>query len=148
MSLVQRALDWLEPRLERVPADLASAVRRCVGQVRTEGESLVSVPEVLAAAAAQEIERVLELPQERDAAVRLLAADASLTWAFEAAAELGEDGPELAERVGIRGRIGRRLAELLEGHRTGDRPGAAAAGEDAGRPPAGAAGEPWGGGRA
>jgi len=68
-----------------------------------------TVAVVLARCALEELERVVDRPDDRDVAVRLLAADASLTWAFEAAAETGEDVARLAEAVGLRGEIGRRL---------------------------------------
>lgn len=92
---------WLEPRLERVPDELAGRVRDLV-----DGAPGGPVPERLAAAAVDELERLAEGPQDRDAAVRLLAADAALTWAFEAAAELDADVPALADATGLRGRIG------------------------------------------
>lgn len=73
-----------------------------------------SVPDTLAWIAVRELDRVADAPRDHDAAVRLLAADASLTWAFEAAAELDEELEGLADRSGLHGRIGR----LLD--RTGD----------------------------
>lgn len=95
------ALAWLAPRLERVPDELAERVRRVV-RATDPGP----VPERLASAAVDELARLAEAPQDRDAAVRLLAADATLTWAFESAAELGADVPALADATGMRGRIG------------------------------------------
>lgn len=70
-----------------------------------------SVPDTLAWIAIRELDRVADAPQDREAAVRLLAADASLTWAFEAAAESDEELEGLADRSGLRGRIGRLLEQ-------------------------------------
>lgn len=105
-----RALTWVEARLGDVHPELAEAVRRCVGEVRVT-ESATSVAEALADAAAAELESVARGAQDRAAAVRLLAADAVLTYAFEAVAEEGGDPAALAERVGPRGTLGRALAE-------------------------------------
>lgn len=105
-----RAIEWLRPRLRDVPDDLAAAVRDCVRSVEADDAS--GVPDLLARAATAELDRLIERPAGRATAVRLLAADAALTYAFEAAADLGADVPGLADRVGLRGRIGRRLAEL------------------------------------
>lgn len=98
------ALAWLEPRLERVPDELADRVRALVRSAPP-----APVPELLASAAVDELERLAAAPQDRDAAVRLLAADAALTWAFESAAETGADVPALADATGLRGRIGDQL---------------------------------------
>lgn len=106
----RRALEWLRPRLDGVPEDLAGAVGDIVRAVDVPGDT--PVPDLLAAAAVEELDRVVERPAGREVAVRLLAADAVLTYAFQAAAELDADVPALAEEVGLRGRIGARLAEL------------------------------------
>jgi hypothetical protein len=92
-----------------------------------------SVATVLARCALEELDRVVDRPDDRDVAVRLLAADASLTWAFEAAAETGEDVARLADAVGLRGEIGRRL-EGTAG--SGDGPGGAAGSRAGDGPPA------------
>jgi hypothetical protein len=106
-----RALEWLRPRLDDgVPSDLAQAVRACVRAA--EAEPGTPVPELLARAAVSELDRLGDRPADRETAVRLLAADAALTYAFEAAAEAGADVPALADEVGLRGLIGRRLAGL------------------------------------
>lgn len=104
---------WLEPRLRAAPRELAEAVRELVGEVRAE-ETVESaeVPDVLAAAALRGFDGVLvETAPARGAALRLLAADASLTYAFEAAASLGTDVEKLALRIGPGGELGRRLGE-------------------------------------
>ena len=110
---------WLSQRLEDVPARLTEAVEELLDRasrpeqrpegVRPAGDS---VPDFLAYAAICELERVARQDQDRELAVRLLAADACLTWAFEAAADRGEGEAleELAEANGLRGRIG----DLLE----------------------------------
>lgn len=126
----RRSLEWLRPRLERVPEELAGAVRDCVRRA-SGGEA---VPELLARAAVEEFDRVACRRDDREAAVRLLAADASLTYAFEAAAELDADVPELADAVGLQGRIGARLAEILgePGAVDDGAPGAGGTGDEAG----------------
>ena len=48
-------------------------------------------------------------------ALRLLAADASLTFAFQAAAEEGEDLARVADEWGASGRLGRELAARVRG---------------------------------
>ena len=110
---------WLSERLEDVPERLADAVegllqRASRPEERPEGVRPAgdSVPDFLAYAAVCELERVAREEQHRELAVRLLAADACLTWAFEAAADLGDGEAleELAEANGLRGRIG----DLLE----------------------------------
>lgn len=106
-----RALAWLRPRLEDgVPSDLAAAVRSCVRAADAGPDT--PVPDLLAEAAVSELDRLTDRPADRETAVRLLAADAALTYAFEAAAESGDDVLDLADRVGLRGRIGERLAGL------------------------------------
>lgn len=112
-----RAFDWLRPRLDDVPADLAEAVRACVRSADPADDAAdpadgAGVPALLARGAVAELDRLIDRPADRDTAVRLLAADAALTYAFEAAAEFDADLPALADRIGLRGRIGRRLAEL------------------------------------
>lgn len=133
-------LAWLEPRLRRVPDDLAAAVRASVRRVLEDGgrihgdpgsrrrapstgeggdppgsssDSAVDalpgpVAGVLARAALAELERVTGM-RGRRAALALLAADASLTYAFEAAGDDGTDPAALADLVGLRGALGRRL---------------------------------------
>lgn len=117
------ALAWLEPRLEEVPEELAEAVRGCVRRAGEEDLSAsgagsgepATVSGFLAEAAARELERILDLPQDRATAIRLLAVDASLTYAFESAADRGEDVSALSERYGLRGRFGDLLARVRAG---------------------------------
>lgn len=63
---------------------------------------------VLARAALRELDRVTEM-EGREAALALLAADAALTYSFEAALDDGSSPTDLAGAVGLRGALGRRL---------------------------------------
>lgn len=104
---------WLEPRLAGAPAELAEAVRGLVGELELDADKPeLDVPESLAAAAMLGLEGVLDRAEpEREVALRLLAADAALTYAFEAAASLGRDVDALALRIGATGELGRRLEQ-------------------------------------
>ncbi|MGI9039108.1 MAG: hypothetical protein ACR2GQ_09615 [Gemmatimonadota bacterium] len=120
-----RALEaWLGPRLDHAPAELAEAVRRLLEEALTitgePGERLFGlarspedIPGTLAAAALRGFDGVVDCAEadqaSRPAALRLLAADASLTYAFEAAADLGADVLDLAARAGAAGALGARL---------------------------------------
>ncbi len=108
----RRALAWLHERLDDIHPELAAAVRRCVRE-GSEPDAGSSVADVLADAAAAELQRIAAGPQDRAAAVRLLAADAVLTFAFEAVAAQGGDSDALADRVGLRGTLGHALLEAL-----------------------------------
>lgn len=113
-----RARRWLERRLEDVPPELAEAVRRGLEGLEGSGDVPAgsTVAEALAAAALEQFDRILEAGEHgRDSALGLLAADATLTYAFEAAAEGGEGLGALAERLGPAGELGRRLARFGPG---------------------------------
>ncbi|MFQ5678871.1 MAG: hypothetical protein ACE5HP_05370 [Gemmatimonadota bacterium] len=112
---LEEARAWLEPRLARVPAELAEAIRSSLEAAAPHVSPSSSVADTLALAALEGFDRVLAGTRGRESAVHLLAADASLTYAFEAAAELGEDLLRLADRVGPRGRLGRGLGKLAPG---------------------------------
>ena len=105
--------NWLEPRLVGAPPELADAVRGLVCEVDPGADkSRLGVPETLAAAAMLGFEGVLEqVDPEREVALRLLAADAALTYAFEAAASIGQDVDQLALQIGVGGELGRRLEQ-------------------------------------
>lgn len=114
---------WLAPRLEEVPEALARAVDELLDRAADPGHPPEgvhrpngTVPDYLAYAAICGLDRVARTEEERDRelASRLLAADACLTWAFEAAAEQGstEELSELADANGLRGRIGDLLERL------------------------------------
>lgn len=121
-ELLSSARTWLTSRLTDVPPSLAEAVgdllERAAGGTGTPRDvhpPADSVPDFLAYAAICELERVArDEEHDRELAVRLLAADACLTWAFEAAAERGDGEAleELAEANGLRGRIGDLLARI------------------------------------
>ena len=98
---------WLEPRLRDTPAELAQDILRLLDTV--PAEHLSDPPRALASAALAGLDQVASGAGDRTEALRLLAADAALTWAFEAAAGEGSVAG-LAAAVGLRGELGRRLA--------------------------------------
>lgn len=113
---------WLEPRFRSVPTDLAAAVRAVVDRELEAGEARLAegadpagsagpVAGVLARAALRELDRVTEM-EGREAALALLAADATLTYSFEAALDDGSSPTDLAAAVGLRGALGRRLSTV------------------------------------
>lgn len=115
--------EWLNPRLEAAPAELAAAIRELLreaqGRGGDEGEEdgdASTIPGRLGAAALWGLDAVssgdqaVDRSSPRGTALRLLAADAALTYAFEAAADLGGDVVGLAVRLGPRGALGARLA--------------------------------------
>lgn len=123
---------WLEPRLAETPPELADAIRELVREVEgltaasgpaasgsAAAGSPATIPERLAVAALGGFEDVLAETaadlRSRRAALRLLAADASLTYAFEAAADLDLEVVELAGRLGPRGRLGTLLGRVTGG---------------------------------
>lgn len=117
------AAEWLKPRLEAAPPELAAAIRALLDGVDPESpdpESTAPGGDIsahLAAAALRGFEDVLlEATSEvrsRGTALRLLAADAALTYAFEAAADPDADLEGLAGRLGPRGVLGERLAAAM-----------------------------------
>lgn len=106
----REAAAWVEDRLREAPPRLAEAVRRCLSRAEPP-ESPRGVAGWLARAATEEFGRVeAGEPGDRREALRLLAADASLTLAFEAAAEGDRPVAELAREWGPAGRLGREIA--------------------------------------
>lgn len=106
----ERAESWLDPRLRDAPPRLADAVRDCLRRAEPE-EVPDGIPGWLAHAALGELGRVRAgRAGDRGEALRLLAADAALTFAFEAAAERGRDLGDLVREWGPAGRLGRELA--------------------------------------
>ena len=101
---------WLESRLRDAPPRLAEAVRGCLERAEIDGDA-TALSGWLARAALQESGR----RGDREEALRLLAADASLTFAFEAAAEGDEDLARVADEWGASGRLGRELAARMRG---------------------------------
>lgn len=87
MSSVDR---WLEERLPAVPPILRSWLHR------TEGPAEGVVGPLLARGRAALHDAVVRPGRNREAAFHLLAADAYLTWACEAAAEEDDPGDALA----------------------------------------------------
>ena len=78
------AAAWLAPRIEAAPESLRTRMMSAVTNA-TGG----TVHDLLAAAAADCLKRAMEKPSDRASALDLLAADALLTHACEAAAEQG-----------------------------------------------------------
>lgn len=104
------AATWLGKRLEGVPEELAEALRRLVADRPDDPRG---VGWTLGAAAVAALERVAAGAGGRDAALDLLAADAALTYAFEAAAAEGAELGELAEALGVSGDLGLRLERAV-----------------------------------
>jgi len=107
-----RTLEWLEPRLEGAPPELAADILDLLAGL--PDLDLSDPVAALAAAAMAGLTQVAAGTGERSEALRLLAADAALTYAFEAAAESGRSG-ELAERIGLGGELGLGLAREARG---------------------------------
>ena len=76
---------WLEGRELQAPPPLRSAMRELVGAT----DPSAPLPDRLADAALMALETVVSRPSDRSTARSLLAADALLTYACEAAAEAG-----------------------------------------------------------
>lgn len=94
------AADWLHARLAGAPPTLLD---RMVAALPEDGR----VPEALAAGAMSLYDQLLRGAGGREDALPLLAADALLTHALEAAAEMDADGVgEFADAWGGAGRIG------------------------------------------
>lgn len=94
------AADWLRTRLADAPSSL---LEQMVAVLPEDGE----VPDALAAGAMSLYEQVLRGTGGREDALPLLAADALLTHALEARAEMDAEGVgEFAEAWGGAGRIG------------------------------------------
>ena len=95
----REVLAWLEAR-RPVPPD---ALRVCLEAAVTDGELSphVPLPDQLALAGRRVLGRVVGRPEGgRELALELLAADALITYAFEAQAELDAAGlATLAERI-------------------------------------------------
>lgn len=101
---------WLDDRLDDVPAELGTAIRGLLSEeAPTDVRGFVD-------AAVEGFESVAAAAPGRPSAIELLAADALLTYAFEAAADprLG-GGPDLAcalaDEVGPAGRLGAHVNE-------------------------------------
>jgi hypothetical protein len=84
----QTTLHWLGAREPLPPFELEQRIRRAVERLRTAESSVMAT---LAAAAFQCLQDAARSGAQRSAAHELLAADALLTYACEAAAEQGVD---------------------------------------------------------
>ena len=96
-------LAWLDARESRPPPELRERMATALAGAKSE-----TLPGALAEAALACLQATVERPEERASALDLLAADALLTYALEAAAELGaetlgriagEYGPEALGRI-------------------------------------------------
>lgn len=89
---------WIVDRGDTAPTDLQERVLEWVRQVTPRPQE--SIPDVLAAAGALALARVTASKGERPAALDLLAADALVTFALEAQAQLHpEQLADFARRV-------------------------------------------------
>lgn len=100
------ALAWLERREPRAPEPLFARMAEALS-----GRAEADVPEALAGAALACLRAAVEGGRDRAAAWDLLAADALLTYACEAAAEAGPDVRAVLERIAPPDRFARLLAE-------------------------------------
>jgi hypothetical protein len=104
---------WLDERDPPMPDTLRAAVDAALaaaGEGPAEAAPTTGLPELLATAALRTLERVAAAEPERATAPALLAADALLTFACEAAAE---DGPAAVDRV-VEALDADRFGRLLE----------------------------------
>jgi hypothetical protein len=102
---------WLQVKIGESPAPLQERLRKAVAGL----DPAADLPDALLAAARDLLDGVRARLERRDAALDLLAADALLTLACEAAASADPDG--LAERcraMGPSGELGR-IAERWAG---------------------------------
>ncbi|MDT8436530.1 MAG: hypothetical protein RRA92_07210 [Gemmatimonadota bacterium] len=114
MSGRARTDAWLAQRLAGAPPALAGEVGALVREAAARPVPRLGggeVADLLAAAGLAALREVAGGSGSRAAALRLLAADAALTCAFEAAAELGGDVAALCAAVGPAGALGGALAE-------------------------------------
>ena len=82
---------WLQSRMSDAPPELAADILRLIET--TPDLDLSDPVTALATAALAGLEQVADGAGERGEALRLLAADAALTYAFEAAADSGRTAP-------------------------------------------------------
>ncbi len=112
-----RTREWLEAHVRDTPPELTDEILKLLEAV--PAETRCEPARALAAAALAGLDEVARGSGNRREALRLLAADAALTYAFEAAAEVGIVA-ELSNAVGLDGELGRRLTV-----EAGNRPGRA-----------------------
>ncbi len=103
-AVTEQALAWLDARPEPPPPDLRQRMAEALASVTAE-----TVPGALAEGALACLQTTMAAPQERATALDLLAADALLTYALEAASEISAAAlQELAQAYGPNA-----LADLL-----------------------------------
>lgn len=103
---------WLEARLSGVPEALGLEVRTALAD-RAPANTVEEVVTAFGDAALRGLDQVRVGPQSRRDALQLLAADACLTYAFEAAADMGGDPANVARTFGARGALGTRIAHAM-----------------------------------
>lgn len=91
MSTIDDAVSWVAAREPAVPAALLEHVIKVLRGAKIAEAAL---PELLARGGMAALDRAVAIGDDRAAAADLLAADALLTWACEAAAEEGGDALE------------------------------------------------------
>lgn len=109
---------WLESRLAGVPEELGEEVRASLAG-RDPADTVDAVVNAFGEAALKGLDRVRVGRQSRRDALQLLAADACLTYAFEAAADLGGEPAAVARRFGARGELGVRIREAMADRSSG-----------------------------
>ncbi|MGA2384109.1 MAG: hypothetical protein ABSG61_11825 [Gemmatimonadales bacterium] len=91
---------WLHFREPEPPADLAAKLAQCVDSAPEAVLAGASLPEVIGALGTWLLDSVVEgQGTGHDTALDLLAADAFVTYAFEAASEEGTDVAGLANQL-------------------------------------------------
>ncbi|MFO7894778.1 MAG: hypothetical protein R6U63_13665 [Longimicrobiales bacterium] len=85
---------WLDERREPAP----QSIRTEIDALLAESDPSAPLPDQFAAAALRALEAIVAEPSERATAWTLLAADALLTYACEAAAEEGIDALDVLTR--------------------------------------------------
>ena len=106
------ARDWLTARAGAAPPSLCKAMHAALDAGRADG----SVAAVLCDAALHALESALQAGDDRAAAWHLLAADALLTAACEAAVDDPGAASEVAQRFGTK-----QLATMFAAHLSADR---------------------------
>jgi hypothetical protein len=95
----RRARVWLVERAGPVPPSLQAAMERAADAARGDRVGADSLPEILADATMRALRDAVRLGADREGALPLLAADALVTFACEAAAEAGVDTEAVLDRV-------------------------------------------------
>ncbi len=103
---------WLDAREPQPPATLRERMLTALSDSARDSVAVSAIPTSLAEAAIGALSIAIEKCDERASALDLLAADALLTYAMEAAAEQGGEALDaIAEAYG-----NHRLAQLMTGH--------------------------------